>query len=421
MGRKLSFTGGAASGGGGGGGGVPSDWLFIDTNTDRIDSKTLPFTNGVSRTWNDMLQKNNESGMCMSGGPYNAGNQIWYEQIPWSVSANGAITLGSKGRTQNSSNTSWSTTMHGSCDSADNPGSGNQAQWGSVGRQHWNSSYYIIGWGGRVYGSGATLNAGLDRNPYSDYSNSYPHPSSGRCVIMDSYMWYPGYNTSGHGRHGRINWSGDGYVSSFNNYSKNTYSSTGGGVQPLYHYTHHTHGQEGWLSDHRSPSSGFYCEIVYGGNYADQGYMNSQWGYDTTVSGMDCWHMDANKNIYQMGTKCKVTNNSGSVTTAHSVTYFPQWSQGTSNNRTNFACGSDFFYNKADSDYGVFHKITLDGSNVPTYAPKCKMITAFGSGPRSAGSAYMRLVQDWNVLIVSKPNENWIETYDATKIKELLV
>ena len=49
------------------------------------------------------------------------------------------------------------------------------------------------------------------------------------------------------------------------------------------------------------------------------------------------------------------------------------------------------------------------------------MITAFGSGPRSAGSAYMRLVQDWNVLIVSKPNENWIETYDAAKIKELLV
>ena len=44
--------------------------------------------------------------------------------------------------------------------------------------------------------------------------------------------------------------------------------------------------------------------------------------------------------------------------------------------RLGTACGSDFFYNKVNSDYGIFHKITLDGSNVPTYAPKCKMITA---------------------------------------------
>ena len=422
MGRKLSFTGGAASGGGGGGGGggVPSDWLFLE-DSDKIAETTLPFTSGVNRTWNELMQKNNVSGMACSGGPYTAANQIWYEQIPWSVSANGAITLGSKQQMANSSNPSWSTTMHGCCDSADAQGGGDQAQWGSVGRQHWSSSYYIISWGGRVYGSGTTLSQNQSRNPYSDYSNSYPHPNGSRTVIMDDYQWYPGYNTSGHGRHGRIAWGGNGYSSSFNNYSKNTYSSTGGGMQPLYHYTHHHQGQEGWLSDHRNPSSGYYHDLVAAGSINAQTYSNNLWNRNDTVNSVDGWHLDANKNVYQFGSKCHITNNSGSINQSHSSTYFPSWHTGNDNQRRNFALGQDFFYNRANSDYGIFHKITLDGSNVPTYSPKCKMITAFGAGPKGGDTAYFRMVQDWNILVCSKPWENYICTYDATKIKDLLV
>jgi len=165
-------------------------------------------------------------------------NRIYHTIVPFQVDSNGAITPGSANTIENSSSTSYSTTFcrRGFNNTTPNTiGSGNIpgncAGFVSYGRQVWAGSWQMMSWGGRI-GNANTVTT-HDRNAYSDYTSSYPHPNEGTFGMTGGGNNTPYYSIVGYDPNSYNYWSGwyynsGSYPSHWTNNQLATYSSTSG-------------------------------------------------------------------------------------------------------------------------------------------------------------------------------------------------
>jgi len=165
-------------------------------------------------------------------------NRIYHTIVPFQVDSNGAITSGNANTIENSSSTSYSTTFcrRGFNNTTPNTiGSGNIpgncAGFISYGRQVWAGSWNMMSWGGRI-GNANTVTT-HDRNNYSDYTSSYPHPNEGTFGMTGGGNNTPYYSVVGYDGNSYNYWSGwyynsGSYPSHWTNNQLATYSSTCG-------------------------------------------------------------------------------------------------------------------------------------------------------------------------------------------------
>ena len=165
-------------------------------------------------------------------------SRIYHTIVPFQVDSNGAITPGSANTIENSSSTSYSTTFcrRGFNNTTPNTiGSGNIpgncAGFVSYGRQVWSGSWQMMSWGGRI-GNANTVTT-HDRNSYSDYTSSYPHPNEGTFGMTGGGSNTPYYSIVGYDPNSYNYWSGwyynsGSYPSHWTNNQIATYSSTSG-------------------------------------------------------------------------------------------------------------------------------------------------------------------------------------------------
>ena len=165
-------------------------------------------------------------------------SRIYHTIVPFQVDSNGAITPGSANTIENSSSTSYSTTFcrRGFNNTTPNTiGSGNIpgncAGFISYGRQVWSGSWQMMSWGGRI-GNANTVTT-HDRNSYSDYTSSYPHPNEGTFGMTGGGSNTPYYSIVGYDPNSYNYWSGwyynsGSYPSHWTNNQIATYSSTSG-------------------------------------------------------------------------------------------------------------------------------------------------------------------------------------------------
>ena len=165
-------------------------------------------------------------------------SRIYHTIVPFQVDSNGAITPGSANTIENSSSTSYSTTFcrRGFNNTTPNTiGSGNIpgncAGFVSYGRQVWSGSWQMMSWGGRI-GNANTVTT-HDRNSYSDYTSSYPHPNEGTFGMTGGGNNTPYYSIVGYDGNSYNYWSGwyynsGSYPSHWTQNQLATYSSTSG-------------------------------------------------------------------------------------------------------------------------------------------------------------------------------------------------
>ena len=168
----------------------------------------------------------------------NQSNRIYWTIIPFQVDLNtGAVTKGVCATTENSSSTSVSTTF-GCGQGHTNPTSdtvqgipANSAHLNMYGRMHWSGSYNCMNWGGYINTAANSVQS-IGRNSNSDYSASYPHPSSGTWVMSGGKTYTAYYHMVGYQQNSYIYQTRFEYASGAPNYNTNnqlsTYTSSGG-------------------------------------------------------------------------------------------------------------------------------------------------------------------------------------------------
>ena len=248
MSKLSSILGGASSGGSGSASYVASSQLpLLDYKI--IRSNGYSSATGGNSGWTYQARKISYAGLINKASKNQFGvnflspnsqqqNQINHVIIPFQSDDNGNITIGNGNSIQNSSSTSISTTFIGNGfnnTSSSNLGNGqigaNTATFVCYGRQHWSGSYQMMSWGGRVGNSNTVTTH--DRNNYSDYNTSYPHPNEGTMGMTGGGSNTPYYNIVGYDGNSYNYWSGwyynsGSYPSHWTNNQLATYSSTSG-------------------------------------------------------------------------------------------------------------------------------------------------------------------------------------------------
>ena len=248
MANKLSTILGSESGGG-------ATSAFVDTTAmPMIDyhefrSSAFGTSEGGTSGWNQYAQNisnigdlnkasKNQFGFNFTSNNSNDTNRIYHTIVPFQVDDNGTITSGTANTIENSSSTSISTTFcrRGFNNTTPNTiGSGNIpgncAGFVCYGRMHWSGSYQMMSWGGRIGNSNTVTTH--DRNNYSDYTSSYPHPNEGTFGMNGGGSNTPYYSIVGYDGSSYNYWSGwyynsGSYPSHWTNNQLATYSSTAG-------------------------------------------------------------------------------------------------------------------------------------------------------------------------------------------------
>jgi len=248
MANKLSTILGAESGGG-------ATSAFVDTTAmpmlDYHEFRSSQYGTGEGGTsgWNQYANNiqstgdlnkasENQFGFNFQSTNDNDTSRIYHTIVPFQVDGNGAITPGGANTIENSSSTSYSTTFcrRGFNNTTPNTiGSGNIpgncAGFVSYGRQVWAGGWQMMSWGGRI-GNANTVTT-HDRNNYSDYNSSYPHPNEGTFGMTGGGSNTPYYSIVGYDPSSYNYWSGWYYNSGSypNHWTSNqlaTYSSTCG-------------------------------------------------------------------------------------------------------------------------------------------------------------------------------------------------
>lgn len=364
MARRIlvpAGTSGASSSGAGGGGliAVPGS----------VDTHKLT---GLSYEWATnyagLSQLNANQFMYVVAGKNNSTNTIRWSAQAFTVDNNGNITEGSSSYVQNSSGTSTSTHQGGETA----PGSHSH-----ISRWHYNGTYYINH--AQFHVNNNNQIAAIDRHSPGDYNSGYAHPTSG-CPIASGawtgtsgtrYVWYMGYNTSGHGTY--TGWQDNG---NYTQSTVNTYSSTGFTGNCMKWHGDSSAGM-GYMSDHRSSTSGWYYNVVYSGtSVTSLGYQNNVFGNTGAEQEyQNCqalsWVAASPSNNNNRGVLfntvtggCCAHNKNGSGQTGMTMTgSYPfggdvAWSRG---NHASFACGKNTFVIPVSNDYGSFTELSVSG------------------------------------------------------------
>jgi len=248
MANKLSTILGSESGGG-------TTSAFVDTTAmpmlDYHEFRHGGYGVGEGGTsgWSQYANNINSTGDLNKASDYQFGfnfqssndndtNRIYHTIVPFQVDANGAITPGNANTIENSSSTSYSTTFCRRGFNNTTPNTigggnipGNCAGFVSYGRQVWAGSWQMMSWGGRI-GNANTVTT-HDRNSYSDYNSSYPHPSEGTFGMTGGGNNTPYYSIVGYDPNSYNYWSGwyynsGSYPSHWTANQLATYSSTSG-------------------------------------------------------------------------------------------------------------------------------------------------------------------------------------------------
>tara|TARA_B100001029_G_scaffold177248_1_gene181593 strand:+ start:655 stop:2121 length:1467 start_codon:yes stop_codon:yes gene_type:complete len=248
MANKLSTIFGSD-----GGAGVPS---YVDTTSmplidyQEFRSESHNSTYGGTSGWNQYARgqnaqsgnlnkaSKNQFGFNLQSSNSNDTNRIYHVICPFQVSDNGNISKGTANTIENSSGTSMSTTTVGrgfNNTTSSTIGNGNiganTASFYAYGRQYWSGGYNMMSWGGTIGNSNTVTTH--DRNAYSDYNSSYPHPNGGHFGRSGGGSQTPYYHMVGYDGNSYNYWSGwyynsGSYPSHWTNSQIATYSTTTG-------------------------------------------------------------------------------------------------------------------------------------------------------------------------------------------------